>query len=403
MKIVMVCEFFDENLEYQDNLLAKYYTKNGHDVTIITSTISSVFDYVRDKDRGTGSGISYNTPDCKIIRMPFRINILNRIKIFPSLAGIFEKERPDLIFFHDIIPNIVEGSSYIIKNPGAKMIMDYHADYSNSAKNWISLKFLHGIVRKFFLRRAEPQIEHFFPVVPASSTFLREVYGIAPERMELLPLGTDLEFGAAVHARGGGGELRAQLGIPDDGFVVFSGGKLNPLKCTEHLIDAARMLDDPRLWLLIVGVAEPVHAEYDAMLRARAAGDPRILFRGWQDRTSVYEHMDAADMAVFPASQSVLWQQAIGMALPVMVGEQSDIQPLRQDVDYLNLHANMAILDPRAPRGPEIARHLRIFMNDPALVSRMSEGARRTAAELLDWNKLIERTLRFNLLETRGV
>lgn len=42
MKILMICEFYDDVLEYQENLLAKYYALNGHEVTIITSTIRSI-------------------------------------------------------------------------------------------------------------------------------------------------------------------------------------------------------------------------------------------------------------------------------------------------------------------------------------------------------------------------
>jgi 1,2-diacylglycerol 3-alpha-glucosyltransferase len=398
MKVVMVCEFYDEKLEYQDNLLAKYYIANGHDVTIITSTIASVFDYVKDQDRGRGDAKAYDGAEGKVIRLPFRVNLLNRIKIFPSLMAILEAEKPDLLFFHDIIPNIVEGAAYIRRHPHAKMIMDYHADYSNSGKGWLSLKVLHGIVRKAFLRAAQRQISGFFPIVPAAAEFLHEVYGIDPARMELLPLGTDLKFGAAVQMAGAGPALRKQLGIAEDAFVVFCGGKLNPLKGTEHLIDAVRSIDDARLRLLVVGVVEPSEAAYGEMLTQRAGGDPRILFRGWQDRASVYAHLDASDVAVFPASQSVLWQQAIGMGLPVVLGETSDIQPHRQNAGYLNLHENLIVLDPSKPRGPEIARHISALMSDPERVDRMSEGARKTAAEILDWDKLIEKTLQYNLV-----
>ena len=53
MKILMLCEFYNETLEYQENLLVKYYRKHGYEVTLITSTYESVFDY-------------YNTKPCQI-------------------------------------------------------------------------------------------------------------------------------------------------------------------------------------------------------------------------------------------------------------------------------------------------------------------------------------------------
>ena len=49
MKILMLCELYIENLEYQENLLVKYYRKHGHEVTVITSTYDNVFDYYNNQ------------------------------------------------------------------------------------------------------------------------------------------------------------------------------------------------------------------------------------------------------------------------------------------------------------------------------------------------------------------
>ena len=51
-------------------------------------------------------------------------------------------------------------------------------------------------------------------------------------------------------------------------------------------------------------------------------------------------HLDMADLAVFPASQSILWQQAIAMGLPLIVGNTG-----HQDISYLNLYDNIIILE----------------------------------------------------------
>lgn len=396
MKIVMVCEFFDEELEYQESLLPKFYRARGIDVTVVTSTIRSVFEYVRDHDRGKAESVTYSTADCKIIRLPFRVNILNRIKVFPSLLPILQHEAPDLIFFHDIIPNVIEAAQYVLKNPACKMIMDYHADYSNSGKGWLSLNVLHKIIRKSILRRADPQISKYFPVVPGSEDFLHEVYGISKHRMELLPLGTDLAYGRKVKEEGEGARLRAELGITQDATVVFTGGKLNPLKNTEYLIDAIRSIEDAKLHLLIAGTPEPAMSDYAAVLRVRAAGDPRIHFRGWQDRPGVYRHMAASDVAVFPASQSVLWQQAIGMGLPLILGEYSVGSRHRQSAGYLDRHENVIFLDPHSDRAEQIAHHLKDLIRNPEKRARMSAGASLTASELLDWDRLVDQTLQFN-------
>lgn len=396
MKILMLCDFFNESLEYQENLLLKYYRKNGHDVTIIASTFESVFDYYNDKHDNALPKRDYTYDGARVIKLPYRYNFLNRLRAYTPISEILEEEAPDLIYVHDIMLNLPECVAYMKRHPNTRMIMDYHADYSNSGKNWLSLKILHGVIRKWFLDRARPYISKIFPIVPAGFEFLREVYGVPMEEMELLPLGTDLEFGEAVRRSGARQRIRAQLGIASGDLVIFSGGKLTRLKKTEHLIQAFLDLGRADSHLIVVGEAGDKDADYRAMLQTMAADCPRIHFRGWLNKQAMYEHLDAADLAVFPASQSVLWQQSIGMGLPLIVSERSDLVKGRQDVAYLNRHDNVIILDHERPLAPQIKQHLEMLADDRERLRQMSEGARRTAAEILDWNALIETTLRFN-------
>lgn len=398
MKIVMICEFFNELLEYQENLLAKYYVKNGHEVSIITSTFDSVFDYYNDRHDKKSPPRKYEFEGIQIYKLQYQYNILNKLRAYTPIYELLESEQPDLIYVHDIIPNLPEMVRYVKRHPKCRMIMDYHADYSNSGANWLSLKILHGMIRKHWLDQARPYLRKIFPVVPVSTTFLHEVYGVPLGEMELLPLGTDLEYGARIRAEGARAEVRAALGIPDDSFAVFTGGKLTPLKKTEHLIAGLAALGRPDVHLIVVGDASEKEAAYKAMLLEAAGGMPNVHFRGWQDKYGVYRHLAAADVAVFPASQSVMWQQAIGMGLPLIVSERSHLAKGSQDVGYLNLYDNIIILDHERPLAPQIAGHLDALISDTSRRMAMADGAGRVADELLDWNKLIEKTLRFNTL-----
>jgi glycosyltransferase involved in cell wall biosynthesis len=176
--------------------------------------------------------------------------------------------------------------------------------------------------------------------------------------------------------------------------VVFTGGKLHPLKRTEDLIAAARRIASPRMHVLVAGQAAATEKDYEAELHRLAAPVGGIHFLGWQDKTGIYRHMAAADVAVFPASQSVMWQQAIGMGLPLIVNEMSN--GASQEVGYLNRHDNLVILRPSDDLSPEIAGHLNDLMTNPERLRAMGEGALRTADEILDWAKLIDMTLKFN-------
>lgn len=404
MNIVMLCDFYNESLEYQENLLVKYYRKHGHAVTVIASTFESVFDYYNDRHDTQAPMRDYEDQGARIIKLPYRFNILNRLRAYPRIDAILEEAKPDLIFVHDIMLNLPECVRYVKRHPDCRMILDYHADYSNSGKNWLSLKLLHGVVRKRYLDQARPHLSRIFPIVPAGAVFLHEIYGIPHADMEVLPLGADTDRGREVRAGGARARLRARHGIGDNDCVIFSGGKLDPLKRTEDLIDAVRGSDRTDLQLVIAGEAAANQQEYKALLLERAGGAPNIRFVGWQNAIGVYEHLDMSDIAVFPASQSILWQQAISMGLPLVVGERSAGATQLQDVSYLNTEDNIIVLDEHRPMVEQLRQHVERLAGDATLRRRMADGAARVTEQMLNWDSLIEKTLRYNrIAETRTV
>lgn len=391
MKILMLCEFYNETLEYQENLLVKYYRKHNHEVTVITSTFESVFDYYNDKYDKSAPAKEYFHRGAKVIKLRFSFNV-NRLKRYTSIYKIIESEKPDLIYIHDIMLNLPEAVKYVKRNPNCKMIMDYHADYSNSANNWISLNILHKIIRKiFYLNRAKKYISKIFPIVPASTKFLHEVYKVPYEQMELLPLGADTDFGSEVKRKGEGIILRDKYNIPIQDFVIFTGGKLQPAKKTELLIDAFLKLNDEHLHLLIIGKANEEDQNYMNHLLNISKNNNNIHFVGWISASDVYKYLDASDLAVFPAGQSILWQQAISMELPLVVGNIGE-----QSIAYLNEYNSIIILEKDEITVEKIAENILELMNNKPLYESMQTGARKITDKCLNWDKLILRTLQFN-------
>lgn len=397
MKILMLCDFYNETLEYQENLLVKFYVKHGHAVTVVTSTYDSVFDYYADRHDNSQPSRTFAHGGAKIVKLRYRYNIMNRLRAFERLDDLLAAEAPDLIFVHDIMLNFPDCVRYVRRHPGCRMIMDYHADYSNSGKNALSRRVLHGVCRKWFLDRARPYLSRIFPIVPASATFLHEIYKIPHEDMELLPLGADTDLAAAVRSSGAGRALRRSLGIGDEDTVIFTGGKLAPAKKTELLFEAALQLRRFPLHIVVVGQAGEEHREYEQELKRLAESDPRVHMAGWLNREDIYRHLDMADLAVFPASQSILWQQAIAMGLPLIVGDTG-----HQDISYLNMERNIIILGSGEIRAERLAEVIAGVIGDPERMRAMSEGAMRVADEHLNWDRLIERTLRFNAEPARG-
>ena len=95
MKILMLCDFYDKKLEFQENILTKYYTKFNHEVTVITSTFDDVFDYYAGNHDNNLPKKVYYDHEVKIIKLPYKFNILNKLRVYVNIQEILDDEKPD--------------------------------------------------------------------------------------------------------------------------------------------------------------------------------------------------------------------------------------------------------------------------------------------------------------------
>ncbi len=122
---------------------------------------------------------------------------------------------------------------------------------------------------------------------------LVELYGAAPEAVDVVPPGVDLEVFRPGEASG----VRTQLGVPPDGVLVAFVGRIQPLKAPDVLVRAVAALVDrdaswrQRLVLAIVGGASGDGLGGPAGLAALA----RSL--GVQDMLRLVPPQCAADLA----------------------------------------------------------------------------------------------------------
>lgn len=392
MKILMLCEFYNETLEYQENLLVKYYKKHGHDVTVITSTYESVFDYYNNIHDNKKPKKVYYDHGAKIIKLPFKFNILGKIKKYINITPIVEEFKPDLLYVHDIMPNMLEMLDYKKKNPHVKMIMDYHADYTNSGNNWASINILHKIIRKkMYMDPVRDYVSKFFPIIPGSKTFLKDLYGIKEEQMEILPLGADIDLVEEIKKSNKRIEIRKKFGITDNQKLLYTGGKFTPLKRIDILLEAFNEMNNPDLHLVVVGDSDANNLKYKEKLLAIAANNKNIHFSGWVNNREVYEYLSASDLAVFPASQSIVWLQAIASELPLIIGDFGG-----QSLDYINEFGAIIEMKPNEITKENLKKHIKSVVSNHEEYGKMKEASKKTRDKYLDWNHLIENTLKFN-------
>ncbi len=320
MKILHCClaAFYIDNYGYQENILPKIHKLQGHDVAIVASRES----YVENTTLGYVEARSYsNEHDIPVTRLPYAgwlpFKLMRKIRAYSGLRKVISNFKPDIIFLHDVqffdVHIIVK---YKNENPQVKIYADGHTDYINSARNWLSKNILHKVIYKHFVKKLEPCVEKFFGVTPLRVEFFHEVYGVDQRKLDLLVLGLDDSVIDLSEKKDIREEVRRELGICESDFVIVSGGKIDKRKNIHLLVDAFiklnAALESVSFKLILFGVP----TDEMKYLLDRVSKEKDILYMGWLNQDDISRHLIASDLACFPGTHSVLWEQTIGLGIP---------------------------------------------------------------------------------------
>ena len=315
MKIVHICMFqYSDGWTYQENMLAKYHKKLGHEVTLITSMYCYNNNNCLVEDNKTEF---FDINGVKIIRLKKKNNgILGKMPVYDRFYETVEKESPDIVFSHgcqykDEI-NIVK---YVKLHPETKLFVDNHADFSNTATSWISKNILHKMIWKYYIKKMVSVTEKFWGVLPARVDFLKDIYGVPQEKCGLLLMGADDDLVRATLLDNSKKQLRQKYGIQDSDFLVMTGGKIDKSKCqTAYLMEAVSKISDSRVKLIVFG---NIAAEMKDELMKWVDGK-KVIYAGWINPDESYSYFAAADLVVFPGRHSVFWEQVAGQGIPLI-------------------------------------------------------------------------------------
>lgn len=313
-----MANFYIDNYSYQENILPREHLKLGHEVKIVASTET----FVDNNSLGYVNPCSYFTADgIPVVRIPY-------LKILPKVimrkvrmyAGLYEelvKFNPDILFIHDLqfldVLNVVR---YLKKNPNSKVYVDCHADFSNSARTFVSKYLLHGVLYRFCAKAIEPYTSIFWGVLPARVNFLESMYGIPRKKIKLLVMGGEDEKISKANKSIYIKNLRFLHGIDNDDFLIITGGKIDAAKSqTLLLMKAINESRNKKIKLLIFGsISNRLRKDFESLL---VTG--RVEFVGWIDADRTYDYFAIADLAVFPGRHSVFWEQAAAQGVPLIV------------------------------------------------------------------------------------
>jgi glycosyltransferase involved in cell wall biosynthesis len=119
------------------------------------------------------------------------------------------------------------------------------------------------------------------------------------------------------------GQMREELNIKDDDFVILFSGKLVPRKDPLRLVEAARMLNaGMRPYIVYLG-AGALQEE----IQTAASIDPpvQVCFVGFQNQQSLSAYYHAADCLVLPSLHDETWglvvNEALAHGVPAIVSD----------------------------------------------------------------------------------
>ncbi len=189
--------------------------------------------------------------------------------------------------------------------------------------------------------------------------------------VQSIPTGIDTAF----FSQGNGAKFREKTGIPTGAKVIGHVGRLAAEKNLLFLAEALarRLAEDPDAWVLLVGDGD-VRQEVLDLLR-RAGG--RIAAPGTctgDELADAYAAMDTFVFASQTETQGIVLAEAMAAGVPVVALDGPGVR------EVLRNGENGLLLDADATAG-DFAAALDRLMDDPDLLQRCSEGARRTAAD----------------------
>lgn len=384
MKVVHLCLgcFYPDNYSYQENLLPKFHKELGCDVEVIASTQS--FDEHGKVCFLDKTGSYQNEYDIKVTRLPYKSNspLGHKLKRYIGTYEAIEKACPDILFIHGCqFLDIDQAVKYLKKHPEVKVFVDNHADFSNSATNWVSKNVLHKILWKGCAHKIEPFTAKFYGVLPVRVDFLKDIYELPADKCELLVMGADDELVEKAKTSGARERIRKQYGIEDDDFLVLTGGKIDQWKTqTLLLMQAVQNIKNEHVKLIVLG---SVTQELMDKVKALADGS-KVQYIGWIQSKDTYEYFEASDLVVFPGRHSVMWEQVVGQGVPMLVKDWPGTH-------HVDIGGNVRFLT--RDSAEEIQGEIERLLENPDAYKKMKSVAQEKGMQVFSYRDIARRAI----------
>ena len=383
MRITHLCLgcFFPDGYSYQENMLPKYHKKLGHDVSVVASL--QTFDKNGKISYMEKASEYHNEYDIPVQRLDYKqpAKVYRKLKRFIGTYEAIEKTKPDILFIHgcqfmdmDVVVR------YLKKHPNVTVYVDNHADFSNSARNWFSFTLLHKVLWKHCAKIINPYTKKFYGVLPARVDFLKNIYGLPSEKIELLVMGADDEKVEAARKPEVRKEIREKYNIASDDFLIITGGKIdNAKKQILYLMEAVNRLQNEKVKLIVFGSVIPELKE-----KVEGLVSSYTQYIGWVQSDQTDKYYAASDLVVFPGRHSVFWEQVAGLGKPMLCKAWDGTR-------HVDLGGNVVFLEKDSVE--EIYEIVKELVDNPGKYEKMKSVAEREGMKTFSYSDIAKRSI----------
>ena len=367
---------FTEGMKYQENYLTDENLRAGHEVMFISNAskyINGILTETEEEDIILENGL-------RLVRLKYDFILCGfltrKIQKVNRLLSYVEEFEPDAILYHVLCGfELMHVADYVRKNPKTLFYVDSHEFFDNTARTFIAkmaYKYIHG----FFIHRAFSAIKKILYICEDSRLFLKEMYKIPDEKMELFPLGGIIQGKEQqTLARE---KLLHSFSLDEYSTIFMHSGKMNPEKKTAELLRAFKNIDSNNSFLFIFGmVEEPYKDEIMTLIQ----NDQRVYFLGWKKGEEITELLCAADVYCQPGSPSATSQLALCCGCAEIVYPSLSYKALYGD-SVLYAENEKSLLE-------QLKR-----LEDKGVLHENKEKAFLRAMSILNYTKIAERYLR---------
>lgn len=313
MKIVHIALNYIDGWGYQENLLPLYQQTAGHKVTVVSDNHhykcihnDSLIEQINSR------GNEYTYDGIKIYRIKTYLNTSISSFLCRGLYDVLEREQPDMIFQHDLNTSTLSvAAKYKRHHPDVKLYVDNHADWINESKNRFWHLFFYDFLIPYQIKRLGDIVDNYIGVSPLRCKYLNKVFRVNDSKIKFLPIGCDTA--EVDNITDSEEKIRTQYNIPNNSFIVVSGGKLDRAKGTLELINACRDLTSKeKIHLILFG-------KIDDEVKEKASQYKWITMLGWCNRQETLSLLKISDVACWPWLHTTLIEDSIAAGIPLVV------------------------------------------------------------------------------------